>query len=148
MISGRVAQLVRAFASHARGQGFESLRVHHSVLSSTVNFCWHNFEVMVFIFVSARKLSAKLFVSVLLEYTIFTNKIVEIGSYNTKMIILTAKIQILSNRKSLLGAPVVPNCSFHIKQMIDSIRTHYTQCTYKTFGCIEARPQILPVGYI
>ena len=27
---GRVAQLVRAFASHARGQGFESLHVHHA----------------------------------------------------------------------------------------------------------------------
>ena len=26
---GRIAQLVRAFASHARGQGFESLCVHH-----------------------------------------------------------------------------------------------------------------------
>ena len=28
--AGRVAQLVRAFASHARGQGFESLHVHHA----------------------------------------------------------------------------------------------------------------------
>ena len=27
-VFGRIAQLVRAFASHARGQGFESLCVH------------------------------------------------------------------------------------------------------------------------
>jgi hypothetical protein len=30
---GRVAQLVRALASHARGQGFESLHVHYTAVS-------------------------------------------------------------------------------------------------------------------
>ena len=30
---GRIAQLVRAFASHARGQGFESLCVHQFLIS-------------------------------------------------------------------------------------------------------------------
>src|SRR5580658_6595720 len=34
--SGRVAQLVRAPASHAGGPGFESLRAHHSDLSESV----------------------------------------------------------------------------------------------------------------
>ena len=36
MISGRVAQLVRAFASHARGHGFESPSLHHEACNQTV----------------------------------------------------------------------------------------------------------------
>ena len=32
-VFGRIAQLVRAFASHARGQGFESLCVHQFLIS-------------------------------------------------------------------------------------------------------------------
>lgn len=41
-LSGRVAQLVRAFASHARGQGFESLRVHHLIMNDEYNSIGEN----------------------------------------------------------------------------------------------------------
>lgn len=33
---GRIAQLVRAFASHARGQGFESLCVHQFLILNLI----------------------------------------------------------------------------------------------------------------
>lgn len=35
-VSGRIAQLVRAFASHARGQGFESLCVHQFLITALI----------------------------------------------------------------------------------------------------------------
>ena len=33
---GRIAKLVRAFASHARGQGFESLCVHQFLITTLI----------------------------------------------------------------------------------------------------------------
>ena len=38
--SGDLAQLVRAFASHARGHGFESPSLHHKSTASAVLFCF------------------------------------------------------------------------------------------------------------
>lgn len=35
-VFGRIAQLVRAFASHARGQGFESLCVHQFLITALI----------------------------------------------------------------------------------------------------------------
>lgn len=45
---GRIAQLVRAFASHARGQGFESL-------------CVHQFLILILIETSLGQLGGRLF---------------------------------------------------------------------------------------